>query len=60
MRILEVSQCRKTRKGGPFGEKNRKKSRTVPKKNQRGDPVVPSSFVSYVKNWVHERGDPLH
>ena len=29
------------------------------KKIQRGDPVVPSGFVSYVKNWVHERGDPL-
>ena len=68
MRILKVSQCRKTRKGGPFGlfetsvcckisknlkggQKNiRKKSRTVPKKIQRGDPVVPSGFVSYVKN----------
>ena len=36
-----------------------KKSRTVPNKNQRGDPVVPSGFVSYVKNWVHEKGDPL-
>ena len=39
-----------------MAEKNSKKSRTVPKKIQRGDPVVPSGFVSYVKNWVHERG----
>ena len=71
MRILKVSQCRKTRKGGTFGlfetsvcckisknlkgdrlatKENSKKSRTVPKKVQRGDPVVPSGFVSYVKN----------
>ena len=51
----------KNSKGGPFGDikKISKKSRTVPKKIQRGDPVVPSGFVSYVKNWVHERGDPL-
>ena len=76
MRILKVSQCRKTRKGGPFGllktsvcckisknlksyplaKKKLKKSRTVPKNIQSGDPVVPSGFVSYVKNWVHERG----
>ena len=71
MRILKVSQFRKTRKGGPFElfetsvcckisknlkgdclatKENSKKSRTVPKKIQRGDPVVPSGFVSYVKN----------
>ena len=38
----------------------RKKSRTVPKKTQRGDPIVSSGFVSYDKNGVTERGDPLH
>ena len=37
-----------------------KKSRTVPKKTQRGDPIVSSGFVSYDKNGVTERGDPLH
>ena len=42
----------KNSKGGTFGDikKFSKKSRTVPKKIQRGDPVVPSGFVSYVKN----------
>ena len=48
--------------GGPFGDKKnfRKKSRTVPKKTQRGDPIVSSCFVSYDKNGLTERGDPLH
>ena len=48
-------------KGGPFGDKKkvRKKSRTVPKKTQRGDPIVSSGFVSFDKNGVTERGDPL-
>ena len=41
-------------------KKFRKKSRTVPKKTQRGDPIVSSGFVSYDKNGVTERGDPLH
>ena len=39
----------KKRKGGPFGEKKiSKKSRTVPKKIERGDPLVPSKFVGNV------------
>ena len=40
----------KKRKGGPFGDKKkiRKKSRTVPKKIERGDPLVPSKFVGNV------------
>ena len=37
-----------------------KKSRTVPKKIERGDPLVPSGFVGYVKKVKNERGDPLH
>ena len=41
-------------------KKIRKKSRTVPKKIKRGDPIVSSCFVSYDKNGVTERGDPLH
>ena len=40
-------------------KKNSKKSRTVPKKIQRGDPIVSSGFVSYVKNGINEREDPL-
>ena len=43
--------------GGPFGEKklSRKKSYSD-EKNSKGDPVAPSSFVSYVKNEVNKRG----
>ena len=32
----------------------------MPKKTQRGDPLVSSGFVSYDKNEVTERGDALH
>ena len=35
------------------------KSRTVPKKIQRGDPLVTSGFVGYVKIVKNERGDPF-
>ena len=38
--------------------KNSKKSRTVPK-NRKGDPLVSSRFVSYVKKVKNERGGPL-
>ena len=34
----------------------RKKSRTVPKKIQRGDPLVSSGSVGYVKKVKNERG----
>ena len=45
-------------KGAPFGDKKKsKKGRTVPKKTQT---LVSSCFVSYDKNGVTERGDPLH
>ena len=37
-----------------------KKSRTVPKKIERGDSLVPSGFVGYLKKVNNERGDPLH
>ena len=46
--------------GGPLETKKSKKSRTVPKKTQRGDPMVASGFVSFDENGVTERGDPLH
>ena len=35
------------------------KCRTVPKKIERGDCLVPSGFVGYVKKVINERGDPL-
>ena len=50
----------KNLKGDPLGTKKFRKSRTVPKKTQRGDPIVSSCFVSYDKNGLTERGDPLH
>ena len=34
--------------GGPSGDKKLEKSRTVPKENQKGDPLVPSGFVGCV------------
>ena len=36
-----------------------KKSRTMPNKNQKGDPLVSSDFVGYVKIEKNERGDPF-
>ena len=37
----------------------RKKSRTVPKKIKRVDPLVSAAFVGYVKKVKNERRDPL-
>ena len=48
-------QNSKKNEGGPFGGKNLKKSRTVPKKS-KGDPLVSSSIVLYAGNffnWVN-------
>ena len=44
------SKITKNSKGGPFGdiEKIPKKSLTVPKKIERGDPLVPSGLVGNV------------
>ena len=55
-----VAKQQKIERGTLWRQKNSKKSRTVPKKTQRGDPIVSSGFVSYDKNGVTERGDPLH
>ena len=49
----------KNSKGGSFGDikKFSKKSRTVPKKNQKGDPLASAGFVGYVKKVKkNERG----
>ena len=35
---------------GPFGDKKTRKKVAQCRKNPKGDPVVPSGFVSYVKN----------
>ena len=44
------SKITKNSKGGPFGDMKKisKKSRTVPKKIKRGDPLVPSGLVGNV------------
>ena len=49
--IYSVTKYQETRKGDSFETlKNfQKKSRTMPKKIERGDPLVSSSFVNYVK-----------
>ena len=51
----------KNSKGGPFGDIKifSKKSRTVPKKIKRGDPLASAGFLGYVKKVKNERGDPL-
>ena len=49
---------RKIRRGDPLDTKKiRKKSHSAEKKL---NPIVSSGFVSYDKNGVTERGDPLH
>ena len=44
--------------GGPFGDikKFSKKSHSTEKKIERGDPLVSSGFVGYVKKVKNERG----
>ena len=53
-----VAKYQKTRRGDSFETlKNfRKKFHTVPKKIERGDPLVSSGFVGYVKKVKNERG----
>ena len=56
--IYSVAKYQKTRRGDSFETlKNfRKKFRTVPKKIERGDPLVSSGLVGYVKKVKNERG----
>ena len=59
--IHSVAKYQKTRRGDPLGiKKNFEKKSHSAEKSQRGDPIVPSCFVSYDKNGLTERGDPLH
>ena len=51
--IYSVAKYQKT-------QKIFEKSRTMPKKNRKGGPLVSSGFVGYVKKVKNERGDPLH
>ena len=59
--IYSVAKYQKTRKGDSFETlaNFRKKSRTMPKKIERGDPLVSSGFLGYVKKVKNERGDPF-
>ena len=54
--IHSVAKYQKTQ-GGPFGdiEKFSKKSRTVPKKIQKGDPLVSAGFVGFPEKVKNER-----
>ena len=48
--FLKLFETLKNLKGGPFGDKqNSKKSRTVPKKNPKGDPLGTSGFVGFLE-----------
>ena len=48
--IYSVAEYQKTRKGDSLETlKNFRKSHTMPKKIERGDPLVSSGFVGYVK-----------
>ena len=51
----------KNLEGGPLGViKNlSKKSRAVPKKIKKGDPLASAGFVGYGKNVKKEKADPL-
>ena len=59
--IYSVAKYQKTRKRDSFDTLKifSKKSRTMPKKIQRGDPLGTSGFVGYVKKVKNERGDPF-
>ena len=51
-------QISKKIEGGPFGDTKIRKSHSA--KKTRGDPIVSSGVLAYVKNEINERGDPLH
>ena len=57
--IYSVAKYQKTRKGYSFETlKNfRKKSHNAEKKIERGDPLVSSGFVGYVKKVKNENGE---
>ena len=51
----------KNERGDPLETKKfSRKSRTVPKKIEKGDSLAPSGFVGYLEKVKNERGDPLH
>ena len=55
--IHSVAKFQKTRRGDPLGTlKNFRKSRTVPKKIQRGDLLGTSGFIGFLGKVINERG----
>ena len=59
--INSVAKYQITRRGDPLRTfKNFRKKVAQCQKNQKGDPLVSSGFVGYVKKVKNERGDPLH
>ena len=58
--IYSVAKYQKTRKGDSFETlKNFRKKVAQWQKNQKGNPLVSSGFVGYVKIEKNERGDPF-
>ena len=58
--IYSVAKYQKTRKGDSFEAlKNFRKKSHNAEKNQKGDPLVSSGFVGYVKKVKNERGTPF-
>ena len=56
LKLQVAAKYQKTWRDPLATKKYFKKSGTVPKKYSKGDLVVPSGFVPFVKNWVHKRG----
>ena len=58
--IYSVAKYQKTRKGDSFETlKNFRKKVAQCRKNQKGDRLVSSDFLGYVKKVKNERGDPF-
>ena len=55
-----VAKQQKIEGGTLWRQKKIRKKVAQCRKNSKGDPIVSSGFVSYDKNGVTERGDPLH
>ena len=59
--IYSVAKYQKTRKGDSFETfKNFQKKSHNAEKDRKGDPLVSSGFVGYVKKVKNERGTLLH
>ena len=57
---IPLQNIKKLEGGSLWGQKNFEKKSHSAEKNSKGGPIVSSCFVSYDKNGLTERGDPLH